>query len=64
LVVKCAENRRLIVLVDRRVCADPQSVSERALDTDCGSAFIEDAAGDLGPGKGLGPRRVGDGRPD
>jgi hypothetical protein len=50
LVVKCAENRRLIVLVDRRVCADPQSVSEGALDTDCGSAFIEDAAGDLGPG--------------
>jgi hypothetical protein len=49
LVVKCAENRRLIVLVDRRVCAD-QSVSEGALDTDCGSGFIEDAAGDLGPG--------------
>ena len=51
LVVKCAENRGLIVPVDRRVFASPCRCQGRALATDCGSAFIEDAAGIWGAGK-------------
>jgi len=53
----------LIVPVDRRVFAGPCRCQGRALDTDCGSAFIKDAAGDLGPGKVSGQAR-GAGQPD